>query len=109
MPRGYLPRWGLLWATLLLLGGCESDNEHFCARYAYVYNQLQDESLPSYAEMRARLFQDLKNPDKKKEQVQFMLFILEEWNNGIKPEGEDPREFCMRTQRWSGYPYGDGE
>lgn len=102
--RGYR-RWLPLLAVLLM-AGCESDNEHFCARYHYVFNQLlQEQELPSYAEMRAQLLQDMKNPKKKKEQAQFMLFVLEDWNNGIRPEGEEPRDFCMRTQRWTAYVY----
>lgn len=91
----------------LALVGCESDNEHFCARYHYVFSQLleQGAELPPYAEMRAQLLKDMKNPKKKKEQAEFMLFVLEDWNYGLLPEGEEPRAFCMRTQRWSAYPH----
>ncbi len=105
MKRTYLrPLVALM--TLIGLTACESDNEHFCARYQYVYSQLLDESaLPSYAEMRERLLQDMKDPDQKIEQAQFMLFVLEDWHNGIKPEGEEPRAFCMRLKRWEAYPY----
>lgn len=89
------------------LSACESDNEHFCARYNYVYSQLlDDEQLPSYMEMRMQLEQNLRDPKKKKEQAQFMLFILEEWHMGIKPDGESPQAFCMRAERWAAYPYG---
>lgn len=91
---------------LFLLAACESDNEHFCARYNYVYSQLlNDPQLPSYMEMRQQLEQNLQDPKKKKEQQQFMLFILEEWHSGMKPEAEEPRAFCLRAQRWTAYPY----
>lgn len=93
--------------STLLVAACESDNEHFCARYNYVFSQLLEDQqqLPSYIEMRQQLEQDLRNPKKKKEQVQFMLFILEEWQMGILPKGESPQDFCLRTQRWKAYPY----
>ena len=102
-------RFRLLLALTLvvaLLSACESDNEHFCARYNYVYNQLLNEKdLPSYMEMRQQLEMNMKDPKKKKEQAQFMLFVLDDWHNGIKPDGEAPREFCMRVQRWRGYRF----
>ena len=95
--------------VLLSLGACESANEQFCARYQYVFNQLLNEkNLPSYNEMHQQLLLNMQNPNKKKEQQQFMLFVLEDWHNGIKPEGEEPREFCMRAQRWKSYHYSSG-
>lgn len=96
----------LLAITILAMVGCESDNEHFCARYQYLFRQLLDQKdLPSYAEMRAQLLRDMKNPNKKTEQAQFMLFVLEDWNNGLLAEGQQPRELCMQLQRWTAYPY----
>ena len=94
----------LLLAASLLLVACESDNEHFCARYQYVYNQLLEDDLPSYGEMKSQLMENLANPKKDKEQARFMLFVLEDWYSEIKPEGEDSRAFCLRIQRWQGYP-----
>lgn len=95
----------LLAVVTLALVACESDNEHFCARYQYVFKQLlEQEDLPSYAEMRAQLLRDMKDPKKKKEQAQFMLFVLDDWNNGLLPEGQEPREMCMQLQRWTAYP-----
>ncbi len=94
---------GLLIAIGVGLSACESENEHFCARYQYLYNQLLSDDVPSYMEMRQQLEANLADPNKKKEQAEFMLFVLEDWNNGLKPDGEDAREFCMRIERWRGY------
>ncbi len=93
-------------ATILsavLLMSCESDNEHFCARYQYLYNQLLVEKLPSYGEMKQSLQDTLANPKKDKDQARFMLFVLEDWYSGMKPEGEPARDFCLRMKRWQGY------
>ncbi len=92
-------------AALLIWGlvACESDNEHFCARYQYVYNQLLEDDIPTYSEMRSQLFVNLDDPKKDKEQAKFMLFVLEDWYSEIKPESEPAREFCMRIKRWQHY------
>ena len=101
------PRWLLvaLWATMLsLLVACESDNEHFCARYDYVYSQLlDDDELPSYGEMRAQLVLDMSDPKKDKQQAKFMLFVLDDWQSELVQPGETPRESCMRIERWQQY------
>ncbi|ARN72755.1 hypothetical protein [Oceanicoccus sagamiensis] len=95
---------GLLLMAVILLAACESDNEHFCARYQYVYNQLLEDDLPSYGEMKSQLMENLNNPKKDKEQAKFMLFVLEDWYSEMKTPEEDTREFCMRIQRWQAYP-----
>lgn len=94
---------GLLLMAVLLLAACESDNEHFCARYHYVYNQLLEDDIPSYGEMKSQLMERLINPQTDKQQARFMLFVLEDWYSEIKPMREDPREFCIRIKRWQAY------
>ena len=89
-------------AVSVLLGACESDNEHFCARYRYVYNQLLVDDLPSYSEMKQQLIIDMGNPNKR-EQAKFMLFVLEDWYSELKPDNEEPQAFCMRLERWKAY------
>lgn len=90
-------------ALAFVLVGCESDNEHFCARYQYLYEQLLRDDVPSYTEMYEQLQANLADPKKKKDQAEFMLFVLEDWRSGIIPEGEAARDFCMRVQRWQAY------
>ena len=92
----------LLLSTLIL--ACESDNEHFCARYRYVYDQLMADDVPPYGEMKQQLIDNLSNPKKEKEQARFMLFVLEDWYSGFKPEHEATQAFCMRIKRWEHYP-----
>lgn len=87
-----------------LLQACESDNEHFCARYQYVYDQLLDDDNPPYGEMKQQLQANMLNPKKDKAQARFMLFVLEDWSSELKPEHETSREFCMRVKRWQSYP-----
>lgn len=89
--------------VLLLLAGCESSNEHFCARYQYLYDQLLEDDVPSYGEMKLQLMDVLDDPDKDKDQARFMLFVLEDWRSEIKPQHESSQAFCMRTQRWLAY------
>lgn len=93
----------LIIILLLPLLSCESDNEHFCARYKYVYNQLLDDDLPPYGEMKQQLLENMSNPKKEKEQAKFMLFVLDDWYFELKPEGEETKAFCMRINRWKQY------
>lgn len=95
--------WMVSVGLCFLLAGCESDNEHFCARYQYVYDQLLVDGLPSYADMRLRLKTDLSDPNKDKDQSRFMLFVLEDWYAEIKPGHESARDFCLRVSRWQAY------
>lgn len=91
-------------ALAVLLVGCESDNEHFCARYEYVYDQLLEDGVPSYGEIKQQLQTTLADPKKDHDQARFMLFVLEDWYSEIKPVDEPARSFCMRLQRWQAYP-----
>lgn len=96
-------RFLLILIPVLLLVACKSENEHFCARYQYAYDQLLEEGNPSYAEMRHQLQLNVEDPQKNNQQAKFMLFVLEDWNLEIKPEGEDSKSFCMRSKRWEQY------
>lgn len=89
--------------AVVLMAACETDNEHFCARYQYVYDQLLEDGLPSYGEMKQQLLADIDNPKKEQEQAKFMLFVLEDWYSGAKPEGEPSKDFCMRFSHWERY------
>lgn len=89
--------------TMLMLIACNSENEHFCARYQYVYEQLLVDGNPSYLDMRQQLQLNAEDPKKNNQQAKFMLFVLEDWNLEIKPEGEDSKRFCMRSKRWDQY------
>ncbi|MFT5692758.1 MAG: hypothetical protein ACI92E_002094 [Oceanicoccus sp.] len=96
-------RFLLMLMTLLMLLACKSENEHFCARYQYVYDQLLADDNPSYSEMRQQLQLNVEDQKKNNHQAKFMLFVLEDWNLEIKPEGEDSKDFCIRSKRWEQY------
>lgn len=101
--RLIIKRSTLLLVPLLLLAACESDNEHFCARYQYVYNQLLEDDIPPYGEMKQQLVINLSDPKKDEQQAKFMLFVLEDWYSEFKPEHESPQAFCLRIKRWEQY------
>jgi hypothetical protein len=97
-------RYSIVGLLLICTLACTPENEHFCARYQYVYQQLLEDGLPSYGEMKQQLMAELNKPDKDKDQSRFMLFVLEDWHAELKPEQEPARDFCMRLQRWKAYP-----
>lgn len=92
-------------ALVVTLIGCEVDeNEHFCARYSMLFEELETEpDLPSYDEMKEQLTLTLMNPDKDPDQAKFMLFVLDDYHFEIKPKDESAREFCLRINRWQAY------
>jgi uncharacterized lipoprotein NlpE involved in copper resistance len=92
-----------LLAVVLWLSGCASDNEHFCMRYEYLYEQLSDPDVPPYDEIRLQLLMDLNDPKKDHNHAKMMLFVLEEYQLGIKPEDEPAQAYCVRRQRWQAY------
>ncbi len=82
----------------LLLSGCESDNEHFCAQYSYYYNELTAPGVLPYRDLRMLLDKDVReDPDSKS---RIALFVLEDIQRGAKPENETPQDFCLRRKRW---------
>ncbi len=90
--------------VLPLLSACESDNEHFCARYQYVYKQLLEPGLPPVSEMRAELQRKLVKASDD-DHARFMLFVLNDYDRQLKPDGEDVRDFCLRRQVWQRYDF----
>jgi len=92
-------------ALILFVSACEVDeNEHFCARYSMLFDELETEvDLPSYDEMKEQLTLTLINPDKDPDQAKFMLFVLDDFHFEIKPKAETARDFCMRINRWEAY------
>lgn len=94
----------LLLISLLvsILSACGDANEHFCARYNYLYDQLASESdLPSFAEMKQSLLAKIAKDDN--DQAKMMLFVLEDFHIALKPHGEEAYDTCMRLKRWHGY------
>jgi hypothetical protein len=87
--------------VLVLLSSCTDDNEHFCAKYSYLYEQLDEPGLPSYGEMKEKLVDEItrKNSDHSK----MMLFVLEDHHLGLKQGHETAQEYCLRMQRWQFY------
>ena len=85
------------------LVGCETDNEHFCAKYEYVYNQLDDPELPTYGEMKEQLEKEIAERPNDHDQQKLMLFVLEDYHLEIKPAHLEPQAFCLQSERWKYY------
>lgn len=97
---------GLAKAPVILLGlvllGCESENEHFCAKYQYFYRELTAPGILPLRDLREQLEKDFaKSPDS--DRTKMALFVLDDIEADIKPKAEEPREYCMRRQRWTRY------
>lgn len=93
---------GLL-LSVFMLSACESDNEHFCAKYAYVYDQLNDPDLPSYGEMKQQLEKEIAERPGDHDQQKLMLFALEDHHIEIKPAHLEAKAFCLQSERWKYY------
>ena len=97
-----MARFFLLTAVFLVTA-CTSDNEHFCVRYEYVYLQLNDPELPSYNELKYDLETIIAKAKDDSDHEKLMLFVLNDFHYGIKPDHEDPKSFWMRKERWNSY------
>ena len=93
----------LLLLSVLVLTACTSDNEHFCMRYKYMYDQLDEPDMLPFSVIRNRLLDELDDPNKDHNYTRVMLFVLAEYQSSIKPEDEDAQDYCMRRERWKAY------
>lgn len=91
---------GLLFVCVLL-AGCESANDHFCAKYSYYYTELTQPDILPRTEIRRQLQAEI---DKKpSDKTRMMLFVLDEIDAGVKPESETAQDYCLRRQRWQAF------
>lgn len=86
--------------AVALLGACQSDNEHFCTRYQYLYQQLDDEQLLPYGELKAVLLKDIAKSADQDKRAKMMLMALEDHYAQLVQANESAKDYCMRTQRW---------
>ncbi len=89
--------------SLVLLVGCESKNEHFCSKYQYFYRELTAPGILPIRDLRQQLEKDLTNKNRDPERARMALFVLNDIERDMKPKQEEPRDYCMRLQRWSNY------
>jgi hypothetical protein len=90
----------ILFILLFLMASCTPENEHFCARYAYVFDQLSEPGLPSYNEMKQQLVKEIEEKPSVADKSGFMLFVLEDYHLEIKPDHLKAKQFCMESKRW---------
>ncbi len=85
------------------LMACESENEHFCAKYSYYYKELTQPGLLPYRDLKAQLREELTDPRKDPDRAKIALFVLEDIDNDVVPDHETPQDFCMRRKRCQRY------
>lgn len=91
-----------IWLVLIVFTlGCESDNDHFCAKYSYYYTELSAPDLMPKADIRRQLEADLKK--KPSDKTRMMLFVLDEMQAHVKPDAEPAQNYCQRRQRWNAF------
>lgn len=85
------------------LVSCADNNQHFCARYQYVYSQLDDPDLPSYETLKFQLIKKIAEDQAASDHEQFMLFVLEDYQLGIKSDDQNSKNYCLENKRWQYY------
>lgn len=94
--------WAFAFVGLLLLSGCESENDHFCSKYSYFTDELTAEGILPYRDLKAQLQEELrKKPDS--DHTKMALFVLEDIDRDMRPANESARDYCMRRERWKMY------
>ncbi|MBR9911271.1 MAG: hypothetical protein GYB33_13060 [Gammaproteobacteria bacterium] len=92
---------GLL--LLLVVTGCGSANEHFCAKYSYFYEELSKPGIMPLGDIEEQLRSELADPGKDGDRARISLYVLNHVASGIKPPGEAPQDYCMRRRLWESY------
>lgn len=86
---------------VLILIGCESDNDHFCAKYSYYYTELTQPDILPLFEIRKQLTAELEK--KPSDKTRMMLFVLNEIEAEVKPDSETAQVYCQRRARWNAF------
>lgn len=88
----------LPWCVLILVG-CAQDNEHFCAKYSFFYDQLSEPDILPLPMIRQQLEGDIEQHGRERDKL--MLLVLDDKVNGLVGTGsESPTQSCMRLKRW---------
>lgn len=95
-------RWILLkiapWCFLVLVG-CAQDNEHFCAKYSFFYDQLSQQGNLPLEVIRQQLEADIEKHGRERDKM--MLLVLDDKENRlVGVRAESPAQTCMRLKRW---------
>lgn len=92
--------WKIVWLSLstLLVVSCTPDNEHFCAKYSYYYDELSQPGILPLADIKQQLESAIKKSGSEKDKL--MLLVLEDKEKGLIRHNEAAIEYCMRAERW---------
>lgn len=91
----------LVVTCVLALVGCESDNDHFCAKYSYYYTELTQPNILPLFEIKRQLTAELEK--KPSDKTRMMLFVLDEIDAEVKPTSETAQAYCQRRARWTAF------
>lgn len=98
-------QWKVTLAALMLLLGltaCESENEHFCSKYSFYHAEITAEDSMPLGDIKTLLEQKLaKRPDSDPDKM--ALLVVKDIEREFIREGEEPRAYCLRRERWKGY------
>ena len=89
--------------TGLLIAACESENDHFCAKYSYYSKELARPGNLPYRDIKTQLRASLNDDSKDHDQTRIALFVLEDIESDIKGADESAVAFCKRRKRWERY------
>lgn len=91
----------LLFLMSALLVACTPDNEHFCQKYSYFYDELSEPGILPYRDIKQQLEKDIKESNKDRDRL--MLMVLEDKNNDVFGYKESAAEYCLRAKRWGNF------
>ena len=81
--------------------GCTPENEHFCAKYSYFYDELSEPGLLPYRDIKQQLEKDIKESNKDRDRL--MLMVLEDKKSDVFGYKESASEYCLRAGRWKNF------
>jgi hypothetical protein len=88
---------------IVLLQACASDNDHFCAKYSYYHDELTKPGILPYRDIREQLRRELEDENRDPDKSRIALFVLNDIESEVIPEGEDPQQYCLRRNLWQRY------
>jgi hypothetical protein len=82
----------------IALTACTPDNEHFCAKYSYYFDELSAPGILPYKDIKQQLEKEIKKSNRDKDRL--MLMVLEDKHNDVFGYGESAAQYCMQSERW---------
>lgn len=84
----------------VMMVACQSDNDHFCAKYSYYYRELTKPGIMPLTDIERQLMDELRSGDKDPDKTKMALFVLRDVADQMKPSGEEAQDYCQRLKLW---------